>query len=134
MTEDWFTTTENIIFTKFAAILEDKYLSAYPNLNVTNSSKDSSKAQFPTVYFESLSSFEKGNTLENYEINVVEYTVQIKVITEEEMVAKEIANFVKLLMKEWLFDITVSPLAANTPDTYVMVARYRREFTSGDKV
>ena len=134
MTEDWVTTTENILFTKFSALVSDKYLSDYPKLNVTNSSKDSSKAQFPTIYFEVLSNNEKGNSLENYEINAIEYTVQIKVITEEEMVCREIANYIKMLMKELLFNVVTSPLQANTQDTYVMVARYRRVITSSDKI
>lgn len=108
-------------------------ITKYPETYFTTSDRVSQKPKFPTVYVHEMSSSELGRDLDGTTINAVRTTIQIEITDNVSMSnAKEVMNYVVIVMKAMRYELVTMPEFNNTPEIYRVVARFRRVIGSGD--
>lgn len=115
------------IYSVIRANVQQRLLSLYNNLNITNKSKSVVTPQFPTIYIHELPGTEVGQDLEGTSINGVMITFQVDVTTnEDEAEIRKIMGVVADEFKKMHFQ-TVSLLDIDDSGEVIRgIARFRR--------
>ena len=129
----WTSDLSSIIFTKIKVQFSISIKKKYPDLYFTNSDKVQKLPKFPTVYIHEMGSAERGNDLENSEINAALSTFQIDVTdNQSQNRANEVMGEVVRIMKSMRFSVVTMPEFQNTDSAYRSVARFRRAIAEND--
>lgn len=129
----WVFDLETTIFSIVKAKAMGKLKARYPNINITDSSKSTSKATFPTVYIHELPGVEYGADLGGRDINAVLETIQVDVTTNtNQRDAKIVMSGVAGIFKEMRFESTAMPEFDGSDGTYRSTARFRRVIGAND--
>ena len=129
----WAFDLETKIFSVIKSRAEGKIKEKYPNAYLTNISKATAKATFPTVYIHELPGVEIGTDLEGISINGVRETFQVDITTNtSQSDAKRVMSIVADEFKQMKFQITAMPEFGDTGDTYRSTARFRRVIGAND--
>lgn len=129
----WVFDLETTIFSIVKAKAMRKLKARYPNINITDSSKSTSKATFPTVYIHELPGVEYGADLGGRDINAVLETIQVDVTTNtNQRDAKIVMSGVAGVFKEMRFEVTAMPEFDGSGETYRSTARFRRVIGAND--
>lgn len=129
----WAFDLETKIFSVIKSRAEGKIKVKYPNAYVTNISKTTTKATFPTVYIHELPGAEIGADLEGISMNGIRETFQVDVTTNtSQSDAKRVMAIVADEFKQMRFQITAMPEFGDTGDTYRSTARFSRVIGAND--
>lgn len=128
---NWVSVLDNLVYTFIKHKLQIAFSSKYPTLRVTNSSRSPTKAEFPSVYVQTIGNKEIGSTFDSG-TNGISYDLQIEVNALEEITAREIMDFVVETLQEKFFRVTTNSLQNNTESTYGRVSRFSRTVGAND--
>lgn len=130
----WAYETESKVFSKLKAKVLAKLKTSYPRLNITMDGKIHEDADFPSVWFQTISYIERGQDLESQSINAVQLSVQIDIVVTEAqgmVVAREVSSIVTEAMKSMYFNVTM-PTLDFSGDEVRTVSRFDRIIGQGD--
>lgn len=119
----------SIIKTRALAVLE----SDYPDIFVTTDEESDSEPVFPTVLIQSVEPTETHSDLESDRINVVDFTAQVTVTTNQSRSdALRISGAIADLYKQSLFKIKPMPFARKEGNLWIATFRAKRKFGWND--
>lgn len=130
----WVFDIQTTIFSRIKAICTAKLRSKYPDIKITQNSRDTNTSKYPTVYVHFLQPTEVGKDLDGQTVNAIYQTVQIEIfVTQAQgmVVANEVSSVVLDIMKEMRFVATM-PEFQDTDANYRTVSRYSRTIGNSD--
>lgn len=122
----------SIIETKARAELSKDY----PNITFTSTDlpKDAS-IKYPTIYIHDLSGSEEATDLENSEINAINKSIQIDVVTDKSQYdARKVMSALADILKGMQFTIYAMPEFQNDTTTYRAIMRASRRIGKFDSL
>jgi hypothetical protein len=131
----WVYDRQVAIFSRVGAMLKAKFANQYKDskgkttFNVTRNNASNTNATFPTVYMNFIGATERGQTLEGTDINAVNMTVEVHVLTTSTQFVdnEKIAWGVTDAFKTLGFTVTMpSQPIGNANGVYESVSRYSR--------
>lgn len=128
---NWVSDLDSMVYTYLKQKLQTKFLSKYPELRITNSSRVPTTPKFPTVYFEKLGNSEIGSTFD-VGTNGINYEVQISTTTLKEDESRIIMDEIVSIMQQKYFRVPVNSIKSDTDNTFGRVSRFQRVFGAND--
>lgn len=135
MAIDWVTLLPSIVYSRivsdFPETVKTKYKMTKDNFSTVSMS--ATNAVFPFVYVNTLAASERGQDLQNTDINGGLFGFQVDVIdNQSQSRAREIMKEVMRIMKRMRFNVTEIPYFESTQDEYRQTARFQRVIGNGD--
>lgn len=119
----------SIIKARTLAVLENDY----PGIFVTTDEESNSEPVFPAVLIQSVEPTETHSDLESDRINVVDFTAQVTVTTNQSRSeALRISGTIADLYKQSLFKIRPMPFARKEGNLWIATFRAKRKFGWND--
>ena len=131
MNDTWFADIEPYVFTYCKYNLADKDGAKFPDLYCTTAD-ERLPTRLPAVSIREISQKERGQDLDNADVNAVLSTFEVKAyaLTDEE--CRAISSASAVLMKELRFNAISMPIYDMEENLYASYARYRRIIGAGD--
>ena len=133
MDNAWFARIESTIFTYVQYMLQERLNAPYPDLKCTTKSQSTKPSYFPTLYLHNLTPIERGQDLENKEINAVLATIEIQVYSNQsETEANKIMTDAISYMKADHWNVTMFPDPQTSDKISMAIARFRKMVTKNE--
>ena len=138
MSSVWVYDLETSIYSRVKAVVTNKLKSKYPNLQITQDNASTTEAKFPTVYIHALQPYERGNDLENSEINAVSFTFEVEITvskTQNLPAAREVSAVVVDAFKQLRFSANMPVFIDDkSVDTKRTISRFTRIIAYNDVI
>lgn len=133
MATNWVMKLEPMIFTVLKTKLVKQFKTKFPKINVTDTNRNSTEPEYPSIMLQQLPFVERGQDLEGSSINAILCSFQIDVYTNTTQTdADTIMSEIIDIFKSMKFTINAFPSFANTSTYFRSTLRVERMIGADD--
>lgn len=133
--DDWFSKIESTVVTQVSYMLKDRDKAPFPNLECTSVNENVNPAELPCLLLHELEPVERGQDLDNANINAILHTMEGQVWTNAgQTECKNILTAAITEMKRLRYNIIMLPTVKTESGISWGVFRARRMIGANDKL